>query len=81
MTAPSGRVAASCTDRALAPASITSMIGVAQAKTAWNTTAMTTNRPMVPGTGRFRKALTRAPQVTTPGASRCTSASTPRTQS
>ena len=46
------------------PASIASIIGVAQANTAWNTMAITTNRPIVPGTGRFRKWVTRVRQVT-----------------
>ena len=39
------------------------MTGVAHANTAWNTIAMTTNRPIVPGTGRLAKRAIFAPSV------------------
>jgi len=38
-------------------ASIVSMMGVAHANTAWNTMAMTRNRPIVPGTGRLKNPV------------------------
>ena len=80
LNAPSGRVVATNAPSIAAPASIASIIGVAQANTAWNTTAITTNSPMVPGTGRFMKAATRELQVVIVGAECCTSFITSLTQ-
>ena len=78
--APSPRFACSHTPSDAVPSSMASMSGAAQAKTAWKTTAMTTNRPIVPGSGRFMKRAKRVPQVVITGACSCTSAITSRTQ-
>ncbi len=68
LNAPAGRFAAMNTPSEAAPASMASIIGVAQANTAWNTIAMTTKRPIVPGTGRFENLARRSLQVVIAGA-------------
>ena len=65
--------------RSAAPASIASMSGVAQANTAWNTVAITTNSPSVPGTGLLKKSVMRVRQDTKTGAFFCTLSRTVRT--
>ncbi len=78
--APSGRFAERNVPIAAAPASIASISGVAQANTAWKTIAMTTNNPIVPGTGRLLNLAIRVPQVAILGAECCTSFITSLTQ-
>ena len=65
--APSGSVLATIALTAAVPLSIVSITGLAQAKTAWKTIAMTTNRPIVPGTGRLINCANLEPKVAMTG--------------
>ena len=66
-------------DSAPAPASMASISGVAQEKTAWKTSASTPKNMTVAGQGRLNQRIVFAPNRSSSGAWVCASCSTSRT--